>query len=82
MPGWADEEVGLFVSALAHRLDVDSPAGRDAAGNPLILDRLIVFQAHASGRGERSPHAASEQWMLSADFVVRRRVPSSRPVLS
>jgi len=41
--GCADEEVGLFVAALADRLDVESPAGCDQVVAALLAEeRLIV----------------------------------------
>ncbi|GAB3831656.1 hypothetical protein ACFPIJ_29580 [Dactylosporangium cerinum] len=37
-----DEEVGLFVAALAHRRDVASPAGRDEVVDTLLAEECLI----------------------------------------
>ncbi|HLL67197.1 MAG TPA: hypothetical protein VK453_16050 [Micromonosporaceae bacterium] len=41
--GCADEEVGLFVAALAQHLDVDAPAGRDQVVTALLSEELLIL---------------------------------------
>jgi hypothetical protein len=38
-----DEEVGLFVAALAHRLDVESPAGRAEVVDTLLAEEVLIL---------------------------------------
>ncbi|MBF4999462.1 hypothetical protein IRT45_20140 [Nocardia sp. BSTN01] len=40
--GCSDEEVGLFVGALAHRLDVESPGGRDEVVATLLAEEILI----------------------------------------
>jgi hypothetical protein len=37
-----DEQVGLFVATLAHRLDVRAPAGRDEIVDALLTEELLI----------------------------------------
>lgn len=40
--GSTDEDVGLFVAALAHQLDGEFPAGRDEIVNTLLAEELLI----------------------------------------
>jgi hypothetical protein len=40
--GCTDEEAGLFVATLAHRLDVPSPAGRDEVLDTLFAEECLI----------------------------------------
>ncbi|MEV0111034.1 hypothetical protein AB0H42_32575 [Nocardia sp. NPDC050799] len=40
--GCTDEEVGLFVGTLAHRLDVESPGGRDEVVARLLAEEILI----------------------------------------
>lgn len=40
--GCTDEEVGLFVGALAHHLDVESPSGRDEVVAALLAEEILI----------------------------------------
>lgn len=40
--GCTDEEVGLFVGALAQRLEVESPNGRDEVVSALLAEEILI----------------------------------------
>ncbi|WP_223874834.1 hypothetical protein [Salinispora oceanensis] len=45
----ADERVGLFVAALADRIDVAPPGGRNEVVDALLAEELLIFAGGGAG---------------------------------